>query len=1081
MSDFDSDLATLAARASTVMERLEDRFVSVSPPDDPVIDRRLDAWCQAAAKGDWEQFRHRLAWDSLDEASVRPVLGQVELREGVPLPTWTEVIAEATERIWKPDALADLFQPDHPIPFEEVLAPFVLLAEERIQAKVGAAYEALRPQARLDLGRALLSHLSFLAARTLFFQFSLTRSHALSSFALLLTPEGEREVYDDFVASLQGRGLMNFFLAYPVLARELGSSVLHWVEARAEMLQRLAIDRHDLERLFGDGRELGAVEGIGAGLSDPHNGGRTVAELTFEGGQHVIYKPKGLGNEVAFNALINWVNQTVQATGRHLPAFKLVEVLDRGTYGWVEKVEIEACSDEEAARRYYTRAGMLLALLYVLGATDAHMENLIACGEFPILIDLETLLHHRAVYEDMPDQAGASVLAHDQMTSSVLRTGLLPTWQLESDNSVAFDISGLGGVQDQIVSSVSRQYWRETNTDRMSLVTVQVPIQPRSNVATLGGEPLHLDPYASELESGFEAMYRFLIEQREALLAPDGLLAALAEEPMRFVFRPTRVYSLLRHQLLDAVYLRDGADLSIGLDVLTRAIMPQSSRGREAGKRSVFWPLIEAEREAMERGDIPYFAAPAGSSHLPLPSGPVACFNSSSLDWAMKNLRALDEADLRRQLAILQGAVFTHAARGAQAPDTSGPDADSAESAPPSPDELIAAALDIAAEIRERAIRDPDGSLAWIVPHFLIQTERYQLQPTGPALYDGGAGIALFFAALEHVTGAGYRDQALGALQPFRREVREYGARAARYSSIGAAEGIASMVYALVSAARLLDEPDLLADARAAARLITPDRMASDRSLDVLDGAAGAILGLLSLFEIDADEEVLELALRAGDHLLRNRKESEPGPRTWPTASGLLLTGFSHGAAGISYALGRLYQASGEKAFLDAAAEGIAYEDAVFIPEAGNWPDFRQDPPSFMSSWCHGASGIGLARLGGLAAIDTQQIRHDLDVALTTTEVQRVDRHIACCGAMGRVELFLSAGLTLGDTRHVDSAHRLAGRILGQRRQRGAFHVHRLLPTSVYNPSLFQGTAGIGYMLLRMARPDAVPPFLLWR
>jgi lantibiotic modifying enzyme len=82
---------------------------------------------------------------------------------------------------------------------------------------------------------------------------------------------------------------------------------------------------------------------------------------------------------------------------------------------------------------------------------------------------------------------------------------------------------------------------------------------------------------------------------------------------------------------------------------------------------------------------------------------------------------------------------------------------------------------------------------------------------------------------------------------------------------------------------------------------------------------------------------------------------------------------------------------------------------------------------------------------------------------------------------MGRAELLLSAGLELGNPRLVDSAHALANRVLRQRRQQGAFHVHRLLPAGVYNPSLFQGTAGIGYMLLRLARPEVVPPFLLWK
>jgi lantibiotic modifying enzyme len=37
-----------------------------------------------------------------------------------------------------------------------------------------------------------------------------------------------------------------------------------------------------------------------------------------------------------------------------------------------------------------------------------------------------------------------------------------------------------------------------------------------------------------------------------------------------------------------------------------------------------------------------------------------------------------------------------------------------------------------------------------------------------------------------------------------------------------------------------------------------------------------------------------------------------------------------------------------------------------------------------------------------------------------------------------------------------------------------------MLPKQVDNPSFFQGTAGIGYELLRMARPDLLPSVLLW-
>ncbi|HEX6508458.1 MAG TPA: hypothetical protein VF221_12570 [Chloroflexota bacterium] len=178
-------LSSLAARASNLTERLGDDYVPITVYDDPIVDRRLVAWCQAVAKGEWEQFRHRLKWGGLDEATVRPVLGQVELREGVPLPAWTEVIAEVAGRAWKADTSHALFQPGHAIPFAEILAPFVLISEERLRTQAGDAYQALGPQSRLDLARALLSYLSSLAARALLLRFSLIRSRALSSLALL--------------------------------------------------------------------------------------------------------------------------------------------------------------------------------------------------------------------------------------------------------------------------------------------------------------------------------------------------------------------------------------------------------------------------------------------------------------------------------------------------------------------------------------------------------------------------------------------------------------------------------------------------------------------------------------------------------------------------------------------------------------------------------------------------------------------------------------------------------------------------------------------------------------------------------
>ena len=183
-------------------------------------------------------------------------------------------------------------------------------------------------------------------------------------------------------------------------------------------------------------------------------------------------------------------------------------------------------------------------------------------------------------------------------------------------------------------------------------------------------------------------------------------------------------------------------------------------------------------------------------------------------------------------------------------------------------------------------------------------------------------------------------------------------------------------------------------------------------------GSAGALLGLLALHAVTGDAAILDRATLCGSHLLECRDGDGNGARAWTTMDERRLTGFSHGAAGIAYALSRLYAATSGEAFLAAAAEGIAYEGSVFCPAAGNWPDLRPradggepSEPAFIAQWCHGAAGIGLGRLGGLTVLDSSAVRRDLEVALATTldcDWHGVD-HL-CCGNLGRIELLLEAG-----------------------------------------------------------------------
>jgi len=58
-----------------------------------------------------------------------------------------------------------------------------------------------------------------------------------------------------------------------------------------------------------------------------------------------------------------------------------------------------------------------------------------------------------------------------------------------------------------------------------------------------------------------------------------------------------------------------------------------------------------------------------------------------------------------------------------------------------------------------------------------------------------------------------------------------------------------------------------MVDARRLALLITPERLQKHRSVHVIDGVAGAVLCLLALDELEANEELRVRAIACGESL----------------------------------------------------------------------------------------------------------------------------------------------------------------------------------------------------------------------
>ncbi len=566
-----------------------------------------------------------------------------------------------------------------------------------------------------------------------------------------------------------------------------------------------------------------------------------MAVLTFSSGFKVVYKPKDVGTEQAFSQLLTWLNEH----GAPL-AFKVPHVLSRPDYGWVEHVAQLPCATTEEAHRFYRRAGQLLSLVYALAGTDCHHENLVACGEHLVLIDVETLLHHRP--REYPESGGAWALARGQLAESVLSTGLLPSWQTADGQARAYDVSALHTASgDDLLIQAAR--WQNVNTDRMELGAGPLELPLPTSRPLLGEVPLRLEDYAEDLLHGFDEGYRFLLAQRAALLEPGSPLYCLGRQPVRLIHRNTRAYGSLHQQLRDPASLRDGADWSIELERLARAMVTVAPQDEQP---PCWWPLIADEQIQMAEGDIPYFSARADEVTVTLSSGqPVeGCIQTSGLERVVERLTELGDADLARQRAFVAGALYSRIARAA-VPTLAAPEAPSvrhkSRAAPADEGSSDTLAMEIAAQLAGTAIRGADRSATWIGPQYLPEIDRYQLQPIAFDLNTGACGVALFLAALEHATGgAGYRDLALGALTRLRTALRENGQGLAEELGVGGATGMGSVVYSLARVGQWLEDPAVLSDARLAARLIDDDRIARAPD-DVFLGTAGAALGLLTL------------------------------------------------------------------------------------------------------------------------------------------------------------------------------------------------------------------------------------------
>ncbi|MEM8997486.1 MAG: type 2 lanthipeptide synthetase LanM, partial [Acidobacteriota bacterium] len=607
------------------------------------------------------------------------------------------------------------------------------------------------------------------------------------------------------------------FEEYSALARLVVHAVHFWVDAMAELVESFVADSELLSRSLFDGEPAGAIADVGLQLSDPHRRGRSVVVLELSTGRKLVYKPKSLAIDVRFQELLAWMEER----GLEHPHYRM-GVVDRGEYGWCEHVAALPCPDLDAVERFYWRQGSFLSLLYVLYGCDFHFENLIAVGETPVLIDLESLFH--PALPDALDEkdTDADSRASNYLLRSVYGIGLLPLVSRRADGGQSVDLSGLSGRGG--VGGFEVPVLVDRGRDTMRFEKREVSLPDKQNRPTLLGEDIDPLDYLGPFLEGFESTYGLLSEHRDDLAAH---LEAFADVPIRFIPRPTARYMGFVQQTWHPDYLRRGLDQDRLFDHLWS----------ELQWRPGLAELIPSERRDLRMGDVPFFTGTPASRDLRDSVGQIFpdFFERPSLDLVRGRIAGLGDVDLDAQKTLIKQTLLPLAFRG---PTIAKP---RTVRMPTRPEAEGAALYEDAARLTadrlvEQAILGDDdvnwiGAAAASSDHW-----EWVVSPLGPHLYDGTSGVGLFLAYAGELTGEGrYTELAERVTRGLQKFIEKpYPVQ------VGAFGGHSGVLLALDHLATLWRRPELVDDA--AERLLPKliDAAAEDDALDLRRGVAGA-------------------------------------------------------------------------------------------------------------------------------------------------------------------------------------------------------------------------------------------------
>lgn len=827
-----------------------------------------------------------------------------------------------------------------------------------------------------------------------------------------LNGHSSAEEYDDYVSKylLNERECREFLKKYPVMTDLLIRKISDYINYVNEILQHFYQDRETISKEFHIEQNAMEITKISFNQDEEHFPGRMVAQISLKGGERIYYKPHSLLLTEQYQKIENWLWEKMELEkSKHL-------VVSGDDYGLEQEVAEAECKCTKEIKEFYYRCGAECCLTYVLGMTDIHMDNVIAHGKYPVIIDTEFMFDRRI-------EAGIQGKNLQQnLKDTVIHTGFVPNGM----GTMHMNVSVLNTCDEQRLT-VKMPMVINKGTSEMNISYHYPKLSHKKNMPIYEGKYVSFENYVDEFISGFRKAYDCIKADLEVLA---GMCQPIMKKKVRYLFRNTQEYYMYITSFNFPELMRNQAKRQLSLWHMNRGL-----HCNEAYRVKI----LTYEMQCVYDGIVPIFYADRKNLLMGNGEHIENYFEKDNEQQLKLRVEKLSDWDKDFQTKVIQSELLMYAKKKENWDGQLG-------QIQPKIGELTS----------ERIAK-------WVFNAAVLAGEKMEWTSiiygkdgwtkAGKAdiyLYNGLSGIVLFFEVMWQKENENLYHS---VVEQLKKQLFEYTDTLIQDGSshqndrMGLFDGEASVAFTYCIMYKLTLEESYMVYAKKQCRFVlnNDQQMVDD---DLIQGRAGIIILMLLMYNTTQDKMYLDTAQKVGIDLVKSVQSKH------------CLAGMAHGYSGMAVAMALLGKYTGEENYKEIVLELCRKEDQLFDYSMNNWLDIRdgKEHPRNTVAWCHGSAGILLARalIHKISSLTTNQLFKDIPLNQVIDQMCQTEKTdwCLCHGQAGLlvIERYIRHVFDYEEEKWYENETKYLDK--------------RLSIEDILNYGIMQGLAGIGMLLL---------------